>query len=235
MALQFITNESGFINYLALSTDIVSSKITGAVLVGRLVYLTDTGATKVIMPNLELADFALPATFAGSIALGTVDIDQTTPGTTNGVSTGVSAAGADGFGNYVSILTAPGSVNSAPLAIFPYGFNGASWDKIRIGKISKDVSAVTVTTITTLWTPASGKKFRLMGGTISCSTGVSILFEDNAGGATIFRTPKLLVDTPYTFEVNGGQGFLSALADNVLKATSSAAGIITGTIWGTEE
>lgn len=235
MALQFITNESGFINYLALSTDVVSSKITGAVLVGRLVYLTDTGATKVILPNLELADFAMPATFAGSIALGTVDLDQTTPGTTNGVATSVSSAGVDGLGNFIAVLTAPGSVNSAPLASFPYGFNGATWDKVRVGSVSKDVSTATVTTITTLWTPASGKKFRLMGGTLSCSTAVSILFEDNTAGAIIFRTPKLLVDTPYTFEVKGGQGLLSALADNVLKATSSAAGVITGTIWGTEE
>ena len=84
-----------------------------------------------------------------------------------------------------------------------------------------------MTTITTVWTPASGKKFRLMGGTLSCSAAVSILFEDNTAGATIFRTPKLLVDTPYTFEVRGGQGFLSAVADNVLKATSSGSGVIT--------
>jgi hypothetical protein len=222
MALQFITNESGFINYLALSTDIASSKIPGAVLVGRLVFLTDSGVTKVILPNLELADFAMPTAFSGTISVGAV-------------STGISAAGVDGLGNFISILSAPGSVNEAPLASFPYAFNGTSWDKVRIGKISKDVSAVTVTTITTLWTPASGKKFRLMGGTLSCSTAVSILFEDNIAGVTIFRTPKLLVDTPYTFEVNGGQGKLSATADNILKATSSAAGVITGTLWGTEE
>jgi hypothetical protein len=235
MALQFISNESGFINYMALSTDIASSKIPGAVLIGRLVFLTDTGVTKIILPNLELADYALPASFSGSIALGTVDISQVTPGTTNGVATGVSSAGVDGLGNFIAVLKAPGSVNSAPLATFPYGFNGTSWDKVRVANISKDISAVTVTTITTLWTPGVGKKFRLMGGTLSCSTAVSILFEDNTAGAIIFRTPKLLVDTPYTFEVNGGQGFLSAVANNVLKATSSAAGVITGTLFGTEE
>lgn len=235
MALQHITNEGGFINYLALSTDIVDNMISGTALIGRLIFLTDTGVTKIILANGTLADYALPATFAGSITLGEVSIDQTTPGTTNGVATGISSAGVDGLGNHIAILTAPGSVNSAPLAIFPYGFNGTSWDKVRISNISKDVSAVTVTTITTVWSPATGKKFRLMGGTLSCSTGVSILFEDNTAGATIFRTPKLLVDTPYTFEVNGGQGFLSAVANNVLKATSSGAGVITGTLWGLEE
>jgi hypothetical protein len=234
MALKFIGIDS-VPSYIALSSDISSSKIPGATLPGKLVFLTDLGTWKIITANWDLVDYAIPAAFSGSIALGTVDISQVTPGTTNGVVVGISAAGADGLGNYIAIPNAPGSVNSAPFATFNYGFNGASWDKVRIGNISKDVSSVTVTTITTLWTPATGKKFRLMGGTISCSTGVSILFEDNAAGATIFRTPKLLVDTPYTFEVKGGQGFLSAVADNVLKATSSAAGVITGTLWGTEE
>lgn len=233
MALKFIGIDS-VPSYIALSTDIADSKITGAVLVGKLVLTTDDSAWWIIENDLTLSSYALPATFSGSIALGTVDISQATQGTTNGVATGVSAAGADGLGNYISILTAPGSVNSAPLATFPYGFNGATWDKVRVGNISKDLSAVTITTISTVWTPAAGKRIRFMGGTISTSTAVSVLFEDNAGGTTVFRTPKLLADTPYTFTVNGGQGKVLA-ADNVLKATSSAAGVITGTIWGTEE
>jgi hypothetical protein len=73
-----------------------------------------------------------------------------------------------------------------------------------------------------------------MGGWISVSAAASVLFEDNAGGATVFRTPKLLVDTPFAFTL-GGNGFLSAAANNVLKATSSASASITGTLYGTEE
>ncbi len=234
MSLQFIGSDC-VPSYIALSTDIIDFKISGAVLVGKQVYTSDDSNWYIIERDLTLSPYAIPAAFSGSITLGEVSIDQTTPGTTNGVATGISSAGVDGLGNHIAILTAPGSVNSAPLATFPYGFNGTSWDKVRISNISKDVSAVTVTTITTLWTPGSGKKFRLMGGTLSCSTAVSILFEDNTAGATIFRTPKLLVDTPYTFEVRGGQGFLSAVANNVLKATSSGAGVITGTLWGLEE
>lgn len=234
MTLQFIGSDC-VPSYIALSTDIIDFKISGAVLVGKQVYTSDDSNWYIIERDLTLSPYAIPAAFSGSITLGEVSIDQTTPGTTNGVATSVSSAGVDGLGNFISVLTAPGSVNSAPLATFPYGFNGISWDKVRISNVSKDVSAVTVTTITTVWTPASGKKFRLMGGTLSCSAAVSILFEDNTAGATIFRTPKLLVDTPYTFEVRGGQGFLSAVADNVLKATSSGAGVITGTLWGLEE
>lgn len=234
MALQFIGIDS-VPNYTAVSTDIVDNAIDGATSVGKLVFTTDDAAWYIIGSDGLLATYAIPASFAGSITLGEVSIDQTTPGTTNGVATGVSAVGADGFGNFISVLTAPGSVNSAPIANFPYGFNGATWDKIRIATISKDLSTVAIGSIATVWTPASGKKFRLMGGTISVSAAVSVLFEDNVASATIFRTPKLLADTPYDFVVNGGQGKLSAVANNVLKATSSGAANIIGTLYGTEE
>jgi hypothetical protein len=116
-------------------------------------------------------------------------------------------------------------------------WNGATWERARTPNIFKDLSAVTITTITTLWTPSSGKKFRLMGGSLSASAAVSILLEDNAAGAGnfIFRTPKLLADTPFTFVVGTGNGKLSAAINQVLKATGSAAAAITGTLWGTEE
>ena len=158
---------------------------------------------------------------AGSV----VAIDQTTPGTTNAVDTELPAAAvlADAMAN----PTTP-SVGVCLLA-----WNGATWDRIRSPNIFKDLNAVAIGTITTVWTPASGKKFRLMGGTISVSAAGSVLFEDNAAATTIFRTPKLAADTPYTFDVPGGK--LSAAANNVLKATLSVAGNVTGTLWGTEE
>lgn len=164
---------------------------------------------------------------AGSAVIGKVGIDQTTPGTTNAVDTELPAAAA--LGDSVANPTTP-TIGSALL-----GYNGAALERVRVANIQKDLSAVTITSITTVWTPASGKKFRLMGGTISVSAAGSVLFEDNTAGTTIFRTPKLLADTPFTFVCNGGQGKLSAAADNILKATLSVAGAITGTLWGTEE
>lgn len=114
-------------------------------------------------------------------------------------------------------------------------FNGATWDLVRVANTYTSLSALNTASIVTAWTPASGKKFRLMGGTISASTAISILFEDNAAGAGnfLFRTPVLVAATPYTFDL--GNGKLSAVADQVLKATGSGAGTITGTLWGTEE
>lgn len=105
-----------------------------------------------------------------------------------------------------------------------------------LADISKDLSAVTITTITTLWTPTAGKRVFLLGGSISVSAAVNVLFEDNAAGAGnfIYRTPKLLADTPYTFVINNGAGFQLTADDRVLKATASAAAAITGTLWGLE-
>lgn len=112
-------------------------------------------------------------------------------------------------------------------------WNGATLDRVRVPNVFKDLATVTITTIVTVWTPTSGKKFRLMGGCISVSAAMSVLFEDNSGGNTVLRTPKLLADTPYNFDE--GNGILSAAANNALKATGSAAGAITGHIYGVEE
>ncbi|MGB8644038.1 MAG: hypothetical protein WCF84_02285 [Anaerolineae bacterium] len=112
-------------------------------------------------------------------------------------------------------------------------YNGATWDRLRIPNVFKDLNAAAIGTIATVWTPTSGKKFRIMGGSISVSAAASVLLEDNSGGNTVFRTPKLLADTPYSFDL--GNGFLSAAANNVLKATSSAAANVTGTLYGVEE
>lgn len=138
---------------------------------------------------------------------------------------GAAAALADATAN----PTVPG------LGVYLLVFNGTTWDRVRTESVRKDLSAVAIGTIATVWTPASGKKFRLMGGSISVSAAANVLFEDNAAGAGnfIYRTPKLLADTPFNFSL--GNGFLSATANNILKATSSAAANITGTLWGTEE
>jgi hypothetical protein len=84
-------------------------------------------------------------------------------------------------------------------------------------------------------TPTTGKKYRLLGGYISVSGASSVLFEDNAAGAAnyIFRTPLLAINTPFYFTL--GTGYLSPVANNVLKATSSASANLVGTLFYSEE
>lgn len=162
---------------------------------------------------------------AGSAVIGTVGIDQTTPGTTNAVDTELPAAAA--LSDAAANPTTP-TVGAALVL-----WDGTQWVRTRQPSTFKDQSAVAIGTIATVWTPASGKKVRLMGGSVSVSAAGSVLFEDNSAGTTVFRTPKLGADTPFNFDIPGGR--LLSAANNVLKATLSTTGTITGTLWGTEE
>lgn len=102
------------------------------------------------------------------------------------------------------------------------------------GKLG-DMSAVTINSITTVLTPATGRKLRLLGGTFSLSADASVLFEDNSAATAnfVFRSPLLLAKYPYTFII--GNGKLLAAANNVLKATGSASCTITGVLYYSEE
>ncbi len=98
-----------------------------------------------------------------------------------------------------------------------------------------DMSAVTINSIATIATPATGKRLRVLGCTFSVSADASVLFEDNAAATAnfIFRSPLLLAKTPYTFAL--GYGKLLGAVDNVLKATGSASCTITGVVYCDEE
>ena len=114
--------------------------------------------------------------------------------------------------------------------------NGPSSDiVVSFMNSTYDMSAVAITSIATVATPASGKQIRLMSGTFSVSSACSVLFENNAGGTTVFRTPVLLANVPYNFDL-GMNGILVTTANHVLKATASTGTVtITGTLRGTEE
>ena len=64
--------------YTALSTDIVASKIDGAVRVGATVFIIDTADWYIIEDDLTLADYVLPValSLAGNVEIGAVSIDQ---------------------------------------------------------------------------------------------------------------------------------------------------------------
>lgn len=110
----------------------------------------------------------------------------------------------------------------------------AQWDRLRTPNVFKTVSLSSGTAETTIWTPASGRKFRLMGFWFKVgSTAAVLTFKDGSGGATIFVGGATGNDN--TGAVNLGNGILSAAANNVLTVTRSGSTTLDGTVWGVEE
>ena len=121
----------------------------------------------------------------------------------------------------------PGSVD------YTYYYNGASWDRARTPVIYKTFSGTVVTTAQTLWTPASGKSFRLMGFCITMSVAVGdVTLAD--GATNFFVVPR---NTLNASQCSGNMvnGYLSIAANNALTAIGASTEAISGTIWGTEE
>lgn len=103
----------------------------------------------------------------------------------------------------------------------------------RSPNVFKPQSAVSVASETTVWTPTSGFKFRLMAVDLYGSVAGAYTFKDNTSGTTI-AVVYLDGTTPRNV-VFGQTGILSATKGNVLTCTGPAASAITGTIYGTEE
>ena len=118
-----------------------------------------------------------------------------------------------------------------------FAFNGATWDRIRTPNVFKpfSVTVASLGTGQTVWTPASNKRFRLLGFAVTSDKAAQVNFKDGSV-ATIFSTPAVVAATP--FGVSGiGNGMLSASANNLLALDVSASVpvVLTGTVWGTEE
>lgn len=163
-----------------------------------------------------------------SYTSGTVDIQAectsaTLPYLPATINTNADAAG---LGYY--------SVNSS----YNYGFAGASFDRVRVGKTYKYIEYLNLptATATTIWTPSAGKKFRLMGVQFGASAAAQCALRDGtAGSGTAFHMFK--VGGADTKDFSFGNGYLSSAANNVLEiynVTGSTVSVWV-TAWGTEE
>lgn len=110
--------------------------------------------------------------------------------------------------------------------------NGSSLERVRTPKVFKSLNGVAIATESAIWTPTSGKKFRLMGLLLAVSVAGSVILKDNTGGSTIIVVPGLAA-TPVI--LNFGNGILSSAADQVLTATGPALSVLSGIVFGTEE
>lgn len=127
---------------------------------------------------------------------------------------------------------------------FLFLYNGASWDRARGQNISKTLSA-TATGDNTVWTPTSGKKFRLMGYTISVAgtlASLGPLTLQIKDGATVVYNHIVAVAATLAgdsqISASLGQGYLSTAANNTLRLNLGGTlltGAATINAWGTEE
>lgn len=115
----------------------------------------------------------------------------------------------------------------------PAVFNGATMDLARTPNVFKPVAQTAATAETTIWTPASGKKFRLQRLTLTASAQTVLTFKDNTAGTTILVL-ELAANTPLTIDL-GAIGILSGAADRVLTVTRATSATLNGFLAGTEE
>jgi len=124
-----------------------------------------------------------------------------------------------------------------------YVAKGNNLELVRTPSIFKTGTANAIGS-TALWTPAAGKKFRVMGytftlpSTATSAAGTVITLKDDA--TSVFT---IIVMGTTSGALSGsvelpGNGYLSTAADNVLNINCSAAltaGQIAVSVWGTEE
>lgn len=96
----------------------------------------------------------------------------------------------------------------------------------------KPVTLGAATAETTIWTPAAGKKFRLMGFVLTTGAQTVLTFKDNTAGTTI-AVVELAANSPFRLDL--GNGILSTAANNVLTVTRGTSAALNGTIIGGEE
>lgn len=116
-------------------------------------------------------------------------------------------------------------------------WNGQNISRARAPSKFVSLNAVSIAAEATIWTPASGRKFRLMGGMLTCAGGAgasNVLLKDNTGGSTILILPFSAVAATLNLPPMGN-GILSAAANNVLTATGIASETLSGYVFGTEE
>ena len=96
----------------------------------------------------------------------------------------------------------------------------------------KVFSALSVASEATIWTPASGNKYRLMRLSLSADTAGNYIFRDNTAGTIIFEQ---YLTANGNAQINfGGVGLLSATQGFVLTCTGPGSSHISGMAMGEE-
>lgn len=120
--------------YIALSTDIVDSKIAGLGTIGAKVFITDDQIWYIVEPDLTLSTYNLPFTIAGEVTIGSVT--QGTPGLLpwlvdgSGVTQPVS-----GPVTYTELTSAPLEI-TGNVAISPTSIANDAGGRLRVSQLT---------------------------------------------------------------------------------------------------
>ncbi len=177
---------------------------------------------------------------SGSVFVPGVGVINLRGGTTNtDINNNVSADGVMELavaGQLLNNAGADGNALANVLIIALGGFNGATVDREYLPSVYKNVAAVAVTASTpvAIWTPATGKKFHLMGWNLSLSVAGSIIFKDGGNSsAEIIRAGAMPIGqanvSPWF-----GNGFTGAAAAGALQIDVTASGTVNGFVFGVE-
>lgn len=199
--------------------------------------------SQAVYTNVAYLNGNFVATNNGTGSTGALRVCVASDNTAFNVNLGNAAAAlADGTTNWTSTLVGAGQVL----------YNGATWDRQRTPNTFKTATA-TASGDTALWTPTSGKKFRLMRYMIQVSGDAAtaggadidvILRDATTGTAAAFTVfvPAVAAttfgNTATTGWVDLGNGILSATINQVLNINLSAAltaGKVRVVACGTEE
>lgn len=118
---------------------------------------------------------------------------------------------------------------------YPTTFNGQTLLRTRTPGKFISLNGVSIATETTVWTPAAGKRFRLMGYNLSSTGAQNIVLKDNTAGTTILVIPGITIGQLMVSPDSMGNGILSAAANNVLTANAGGTNAVSGYFFGTEE
>ncbi len=98
-----------------------------------------------------------------------------------------------------------------------------------------DAVAVTAGTPATVWTPASGKKVRLLGWFLSSSVAAALEFQDSGTPGTVIAQTPLVAAAGVHDAPKLGEGLILAAADNTLDLDVTANSTVSGMVFGIEE
>jgi hypothetical protein len=143
-----------------------------------------------------------------------------------------------GVGPVAPSINVNGTERAAPIAslsIYSQSGTAGPFVYARTPSTFKTVAAVSVTSGTPvgIWTPTSGKKFRIMNWCVSLSVAGAVIFKDTSA-TEVFRTPLMPAGIgqcgPFM-----GNGYISLAVNNVLDIDVTSTGTVTGYVDGTEE